>query len=322
MRVVITGASGFVGNGLAEYLRKHPNALGRPISKLVLADLPGEGTNEGLEDGDRTEWHCGDLTDTVYLDSLLKEPVDCLFHLGSVPGALAERRPELGWSVNLLAPMALAERLARQGREGGRVSLVVFASSIAVYGPLGPSPVSEDFVPRPAISYGAHKLMTEIVLADLSRRGEIDARCVRLPGIVARPVSESGHGSAFMSLLFRKAAGGEAYICPVSRKAMGWWMSLTACVENLVRAAKVEAADLPPSRVWQLPVLHADVEEIVTALADRFGPKSTSGFSFERNEAVEALFGRFPRLSTPRANAAGFVSDADPDTLVANVFEG
>ncbi len=61
MRVVITGASGFVGHGLARFLCSHPGALGRPMSKLVLADLtPGE-TGQGRQGCDGAEWHCGDL---------------------------------------------------------------------------------------------------------------------------------------------------------------------------------------------------------------------------------------------------------------------
>jgi nucleoside-diphosphate-sugar epimerase len=320
MRVVITGAAGFVGSGLARYLCEHPDALGRPISRLVLADLAGNETDQAQQHPNGVEWRFGDLTNAAYLDSLLVEPVDCFFHLASLPGAVAETKPELGWSVNLCAPMALADRLARQGRKSGRAPRIVFASSIAVYGPLGASRANEHQVPHPAMSYGAHKLATEILLADLSRRGDIDARSLRLPGIVARPASESGHGSAFMSMLFHKAAAGEAYVCLVSAEATCWWMSLATCVANLCHAAKLETNAVPLSRIWQLPVLHASVGEILGAIANRLGPESTSRFRFERDEAVEARFGRFPDLAAPDAIAAGFVADAHPRALVTSIF--
>ncbi|MBZ0163119.1 MAG: NAD-dependent epimerase/dehydratase family protein [Notoacmeibacter sp.] len=318
MRVVITGASGFVGNGLARHLCVQPDALGRPISRLVLADLGA--AEASLAGHDIVEWRCGDLTDPAYLDLLLDEPVDCLFHLASLPGSLAEREPDLGWSVNLTAPFELARRLGRQGRLTGRPPRVVFASTIAVYGPLGPESASEYNVARPAISYGAHKLMTEILLADLSRRGEVDARSIRLPGIVARPATESGHGSAFMSLLFYKAATGEPYVCPVAQEATAWWMSLPCCVSNLVHAARLDSARLPARRVWQLPVLHARVGEVVEALGRRYGAGNVGQIAFEPNEAIESLFGRFPPIVTPEALAFGFMADADTDALVAMVM--
>ena len=302
----------------ARYLQRHPGALGRPLSKLILADLARD--DHADADGDLVEWRCGDLADPTYLDFLLADPADCFFHLASVPVSLAERQPELGLSINLLAPIGLAQRLAWQGREGRGVPRVVFASTIAVYGRLGSEPVAEDCEPCPAMSYGAHKLMTEVLLADLSRRGEIDARSLRLPGIVARPAAESGHGSAFMSMLFHKARSGDPYICPVSRHARAWWMSLKTCVANLVHAGSLDPAG-PTFRTWQLPALHASVDEIVAALTRRFGQASTDRFRFEPDAAIETLFGRFPPLETPRAKLANFVMDRDPDTLVANVFD-
>ena len=54
-------------------------------------------------------------------------------------------------------------------------------------------------LPCPAVTYGAHKRMVEIALADHTRRGEMSGISVRLPGIVARPGSATGFGAAFMS---------------------------------------------------------------------------------------------------------------------------
>ena len=320
MRVVITGASGFLGAGLAERLGREPDALGKPVTHLVLAD---RSRSPGLKiEGGKlaVEWRCGDLASAASVDALLADPVDCLFHLASVPGALAESSAEPGWSVNLLAPLALADRLARQGRETGIIPRIVFASSIAVYGPLGPGPVTEEQAVRPAITYGAHKLMTEILLADLSRRGEIDARSLRLPGIVARPPTESGHDSAFMSLVFHKALARQAYVCPVSRDATAWWMSRQTCLDNLIHAMKLGPDGLPGSRCWQLPALHAAIGDILGALEEKLRPECTAGFSFEPDEITMQRFGRYPALETPRALEAGFLRDQDAASLVQQVL--
>ena len=305
--IVITGANGFVGRGLVKRL------LAQSDHTLTLIDqhFDSEPANP------RVQRIAGSFGDATVLDAALKTPVDIVFHLASVPGALAERDPALGYQVNLQATLALAHRLATRPRP----ARLVFASSIAVYGSLGPGDVYEDQPPRPIISYGAHKLMAEIELADLSRRGLLDAVSLRLPGIVARPPSESGHGSAFMSLVMHKIAAAQPYTCPVGPKATAWWMSLPCCVANLHHAATMSTADAPASRVWQLPVLHLSMREVLDALAWRYGPQRRELITFEPDERIEALFGRLPPLHSPAALAAGFRHDQDADRLIVAAMQ-
>ena len=197
----------------------------------------------------------------------------------------------------------------------------MFASSVAVYGALGTEAVHEDQPARPSLSYGAHKLIAEIELADLSRRGSLDAVSLRLPGIVARPPTETGHGSAFMSLVMHKIAAGQPYVCPVGPRATAWWMSLRCCVDNLLHAATMSTADAPASRVWQLPVLHLSMREVLDALTWRYGPQRRELISFAPNDRIEALFGRMSPLHTPAALAAGFRHDEDADQLIVAALQ-
>lgn len=301
MTILVTGAGGFVAQGLVA-------ALHAGGADLLLTDR-FEGTGPG-------RWLPGDLADPAHLDALAAHPVEAVFHLASVPGSLAERNPDLGRSVNLLAPEALFHRLA----EYGNAPRVVFASSVAVYGSLPDGPVTEDRRPSPELSYGAHKWMTEILLADMSRRGVVDAVSLRLPGIIARPPLETGHGSAFMSQIFHKAASAGAYVCPVRPAATCWWMSRAACVANLLHAARMDTAGLETSRVVQLPVLHASVAEVLDALRQTFGADALAGITHAPDERIEGLFGRLPPLSVPNALEAGFVPDKDLKTLIENAL--
>lgn len=315
MRVVVTGASGFVGDGLARRLADNRGALGVFVDELILADRSAS----DLPLPAFARWLCGDLTEPTYLDALLRKPVDVVFHLASMPGAAAEKRPDGGEAINLTAPAGIARRLARQA-DRHALPRIVFASTIAVYGALPATSFREDVLPQPAMSYGTHKLMTEFHLADLSRRGAVDARSVRLPGIVARPATETGHGSAFMSQVFHKASAGQPYVCPVDPGSASWWMSRRVCVENLLHAARLRRDALPPSRVWQLPALHARIRDVVSALGRRLGPDAVRGITYAPDPAIERLFAGMPPLNPSRALAAGFVADADVDKLVDNVI--
>ncbi|NRR31678.1 NAD-dependent epimerase/dehydratase family protein [Oxalobacteraceae bacterium] len=308
--ILITGANGFVGRALALRLLEQPGHTLTLVDRAFV-DAPDFGPATLLQ---------GAFDDPRILEAALATPVDTVFHLASVPGGLAERQYAPGYQVNLQATMTLAHRLAGQSRAARPPIRLVFASSVAVYGPLTGAAIHEDQAPRPAMSYGAHKLMAEIALADLSRRGELDTVSLRLPGIVARPPGESGHGSAFMSLVMHNMAAGLPYACPVSPAATSWWMSLPCCVENLLHAAGMDTSTAPPARTWQLPVLQLSMEALLQALERRFGADRRRLISHLPDDAIETLFGRCPPLHTPAAIAAGFRHDIDADRLVASAL--
>jgi len=326
MHVLITGADGFVGAALVRRLLQVPptgagqGGAGPGDIRLTLVDRhfrqgpPGPGHRH----------YTGSFADPALLQSLSDDPPQQVFHLASMPGALAEREPEAGLQANLLATVQLLEHLAgltRQGRQG-RTSppRVVLASSVAVYGALGPEPVTEQQLPQPELSYGAHKWMSELLLADFSRRGELCGCSLRLPGIVARPATESGHGSAFMSQIFHALREGRPYECPVSPEASAWWMSLDACLDNLLHAASLSASAMPASRCWQLPVLCLPVASVIEATAQHLGRPAAALIQHRPDIRIEALFGRQPPLLTPLAEAAGFVHDGSVQGLVARVL--
>lgn len=309
--VIVTGAAGFVGQALAARLLDDPS-----LETLTVADRRLDPEAVPWLRDDRVRAVEGDLTDPRVLGALMARPVDQLYHLASVAGALAEQNPELGLAVNLHACVALLHGLARR-RAGEPPPRVVFASSIAVYGALAPDIVLDEETPcRPALSYGTHKRMVELLLADLTRRGEIDGLSLRLPGIVARPAAPTGHGSAFMSDLIRRGLAGEPYECPVTPSARCWWMSLPACLDNLIHAASIEPHRLPAHRAIQLPVLVATVGEVAEAIARRV-PAVRARLTWKPDERTEQLFGRLPALATPQARALGFTDDGDLERLVS-----
>lgn len=326
MHVLVTGAGGFVGQALVQRLLDDGAASPRPLTLLTAIDQRFGPAAEAWRANPRVRLLEGDFADAALLDTALAMPPDKVFHLASVPGSLAEREPALGLQVNLLAPITLLQRLATLA-DAGRCAppRVVFASSIAVYGDFGSAArkdarVDESCPSRPMLSYGAHKRMTEILLADLSRRGQLDGLSLRLPGIVARPLSPTGHGSAFMSDLIRCLGAGQPYTCPVSAAAQAWWMSLPCCIANLLHAARLPAAELaaqaPPDRAVQLPVITASVGQVVAAIEAALG--SRCDVAYRPDERTEALFGRLPGLDTPLARRLGFSDDGGLDALVRN----
>lgn len=312
LRVLVTGANGFLGQLLVKRLLAAGSLRGQAIGTLLLLDM----NLEGIAADPRLRLHPGSVTDPALLRRVLADGIDVVFHLVSIAGGAAERQYELGYEVNLQASLELLQQL----RNRARPPVLVFASSVAVYGADLPPRLDEQAPAQPQLSYGAHKRMVEIALSDLARRGEVDGRALRLPGIVARPQAGQGLRSAFMSELMRCVAAGQPYQCPVSAAATAWWMSARCCVNNLLRAAELPLAHDAP-RVWQLPVLHLSIGQVVDALAERFGEASRALVSYHPDAQLEAQFGRQPPLKTPQARALGLRHDGSATALVRNALE-
>jgi nucleoside-diphosphate-sugar epimerase len=301
--VLVTGAGGFVGRALARRLAEGVSG------RLVLCDRSLEQAPGGAELIE------GDLGDPAVMDRALANEPDVVLHLASTPSAASERDPALSRRVNLDVSLSLLDRLAARERP---VKLV-YVSSIAALGSHLPAVVDDETLPRPALTYGAHKLMVETALADWTRRGRIHGLGLRLPGIVARPPADGGFGSAFWSDVFHAVGEGRDYDCPAGPDAVGWLMSLSRCVDNLVQAAELEPERM--SGTVNLPALSVRLGDLVEAIADETGgPAST--VRWRPDPGIMKNFGAYPPLRAPAAEALGLRHDGDVAALVANALAG
>jgi D-erythronate 2-dehydrogenase len=300
MRVLLTGAAGFLGRALLRTL-----ASRSPDDEITAMDLMAPSSKAAM--AGRISWLSGAVDDREVMAKAGLQDFDVIYHLVSVPGALAEREPALGRRVNLDATLDLFDRLAASSRR----PRVVYASSVAVYGDMDGQSIGAHSPTRPTSTYGAHKRMAEMALADHSRRGGLSGIALRLPGLIARPGKATGFGSAFMSELPRAYAAAEPYVCPVSEQATAWWMSAACAASNLARAASIDLCG-----DFQLPALRLSVAEIVDALSDLFGPDRRALISFNPDQRIEALFGRYPDLATAREETLGFAHDGTPTKLI------
>lgn len=309
--IVVTGAQGFVGQALVKRLL-NAGFDGCAVSRLTLLDLHFDTAASDA----RVVQLSGSIADPALRAQAYADPVDAVFHLASIPGGAAEKNYALGRSINLDATLGLLEDLRMQARP----PRFVFASTIAVYGEQLPATVDEATLPAPALTYGTHKLIGEALVADASRLGWVQGCSLRLPGVVARPGDGAGMMSAFMSQLFWKLAAGEALSVPVSADGVAWWISVGACVDNLLRAATVEPGRFNARRVYQMPVLRLTVGEVVEALAARFGTDRKALVRYAPDPFIERLFASYPPLLTPEAETLGLRHDGNVDDLITGAM--
>src|SRR5690606_25020667 len=113
MRVLITGANGYIGRALAERLCALPGVPGHgALEQLTLCDL----AFDAAPADPRVRQGAGDFADPATLAAITDPPPDLVFHLACVASGRAELEFELGLRVNLEGSLRLLERLRRQGR--------------------------------------------------------------------------------------------------------------------------------------------------------------------------------------------------------------
>lgn len=295
MRLAIIGAGGFVGQRVAALAR-------RRVSGLVLNDL------EPLPEVAGAVAVQGSFADPD-VRTRVCDGVDAVIHLAAILGGAAEGNPALARRINVDATLDLFDHLRAQNP----ATRVVFASTIAVFGKPMPDPVTDATPTAPSMLYGVQKLMIEVALSHLARRGWLDGISLRPSGVMARDGADAGLKSAFMSRLFWCVARGEDITLPVAEDSRTWLTSIDTVAANFLHAAT--APDLGPDRALTLPALSLTFGELVAALRRRY-PGSASRITFVPDPAVVALFGSYPRLETTGADALGFHRDSDADALV------
>jgi nucleoside-diphosphate-sugar epimerase len=299
--ILITGGAGFIGQALVSALLAADSSLSVTLTDVVQPPVPA-----GQES--RVTSLKADLTDPSAVASLLDRRFAAAYVLHGLMSGGAEANLDLGLRVNVDSVRVILDRL-RSSHPG---TVVVFASSCAVYGKA--DPVRElETLPQPKSSYGAEKLIVELLLNDYSRRGLLDGRIVRLPTVIVRPGAPSAAASSFASGIVRESLQGVKNVLPVARDLEMWVCSPATVVKNLVKIKDVPAEKLGGTRIVNLPGITVTVQEILDAL-EQVGGKEALGYLEEkRDPTIEAIVGSWPaRFDVSRAYGLGL----DPDGRV------
>ena len=173
MKVIVTGAAGFIGSHTAERL----HALGHEVIGL---DNYSDYYDPGLKRQNAAdlaqlgiEVHHFDLR-TDDLSALLTQDVEAIFHFAAQPGIAASSTFEHYYSNNVWATQRLLDHI--QSLESTPFFVNIATSSI--YGLF--ATMTEDQAPEPASWYGVTKLAAEQLVLAQVRRGLLKGTSLRL----------------------------------------------------------------------------------------------------------------------------------------------
>jgi nucleoside-diphosphate-sugar epimerase len=308
IKIMITGAAGFLGQCLARALLTSSNAPA--FDELMLVDVvaPPRPNNDR-----RVRYEVADLTIPGTIEALLEMQTDILFHLAVVMGGKAEADFELGIKVNFDITRHLLEAIRRQNR----IIKFIFTSSLAVYGGELPSVITYMTAVNPQSSYGTQKARCELLINEYTRKGFIDGRILRLPIVSVRLGGPFQAFSSFASSIIREPLQGKHAICPVNPDLSLWLSSPNTVIDNLLHAATLPGTAFGSSRTVNLPGITVTVREMIDALTDIAGADTASLIRFEHNEVIDRLVASWPRsFNTQRALAMGFRADHQIHDLI------
>ncbi|RAP40191.1 NAD-dependent dehydratase [Rhodovulum viride] len=310
MKVLILGAGGFLGGRLARALARRGTLRGRPITGLALADLAPPPVPEAPFPVESLKI---DIADPASVAAGIAPGTDVIFHLAAIVSAHAEEDLDAGMAVNMAGSLNVFQRC----RALGSCPVLVFASSIAVYGGAVPDPLTDATFLNPQTSYGTQKAVAELLLNDYSRRGLVDGRGLRLPSISVRPGRPNRAASAFMSGIFREPLSGQEAICPVGPDFAHFYLGPRRCVENLIRAAELEAAALGQNRCMTMPGRRWTIGQMIAAMTEVAGAAPARLIRWEPQPEVERIVsGWRDDIRADRALALGLTAD---DSFADNI---
>ena len=320
VNVVITGGGGFLGSRLA-----------RELLAAGSLDVAGEGVQElsgitlidqvpappDLAADDRVTAIRGDLGELLAAEVSPLTGADVIFHLAAAVSGECEADFDLGIRANLHPTQALLA----SARALGTSPVVVFSSSLAVFGnsadhPL-PEVVEDQTLPNPQTSYGAQKVVGEQLVADYTRKGFLRGRALRLVSVSVRPGRPNGAASGFMSGVIREPLAGQRTTCPVDPATEVALASPAKAIAGLLCAATAAEAAWGGRSAVTLPALTVSISEMVAAMTRVAGPEPGTLIDWKPDPVVAEIVATWPaRVRSERAARLGLTPDPDYDSVI------
>jgi nucleoside-diphosphate-sugar epimerase len=310
MQVTILGGGGFLGRRLAARLAAEGAVGGQPITGLTLFDLRAPAP---LDAPFPVRLLGGDVADVPSVAAAIPPGTGLVVHLAAVVSAQAEADYGLGIRVNIAGTQAVIEAC----RLLPTPPRAVFTSSVASFDGGQAAMVPDDGRQMPTNSYGAQKAIGELLLADATRRGFLDAVSIRLPTVMVRPGRPNRAASSFVSAVLREPLLGLPGQYPVAEDFRLWVCSPRRAVDWLLHACAMDTAPLGRDRGINPPGLSASIAEMLAALERVAGPEARARAARVPDAEVEAIVAGWPAaFAAMRAPGLGFAPSEPLEAII------
>lgn len=313
--ILITGGAGFLGPILASKL------LENSANRVVLTDLKAPAPPARFSSSKRCVCVGADLTvgDEITRLLAINPRWDAIFIFHGIMSVGCEANPALSTKVNIEATQALLTAVSKLPN-GEKKPRVIYASTQAVYGPpyTTSGTITDDTPATPIGVYGTHKLMMEVFINDLHRRGLLDAFSVRLPTVTVRPGAPSRSAASFLSGMVREPMAGQECIMPIDDYAARQVIcSPRVMIENFIHVMEAPSEAMPAHmRAVYMPGISVTVGDMVKAVGRVCGEDKLALLKVEKDAEAERLLKSWPQTSDfGNAKRLGLVFDSSCEQI-------
>lgn len=294
--VLITGASGEIGQSLVKYLSKDG------VFDIIATDLRHA---DAQTESRCKRFYIGDIRDNPFVEEL--EENHCfsrIFHLAGLLSSSGEKNPALAHEVNVNGSLSMMRIANKHGARLGQPVRFIFTSSIAVYGIVPGddtiTPVTERNFLTPATMYGINKLYIEQYGKYFSRFTPpgnpggvpLDFRCVRFPGLISAETLPTGGTTDYGPEMLHAAAKGEPYVCYVRPDSKLPFMVMRDAINGLRKLADAEPETVK-QRIYNLTSFSVTAEEITAKVQAAF---ENAQITYEPVAARQRIVDSWPRI--------------------------
>ena len=307
--ILVTGGLGQIGSELVVALRQRYGDETIIVSDIRMppAGAPaGPGPHEHLD--------CNDLGQLA--EMVRRYDVGTVYHLAALLSATAEAKPQVAWNLNVGSLYNVLE-VARQYR-----CRVFFPSSIGAFGPTTPSVRTPQVtIQRPTTIYGITKVAGELLCDYYAQRFGVDARGLRLPGLISHVAPPGGGTTDYAVEMFYQAVRYRHYTCFLAAETRLDMMYMPDAIRGMI--ALMEASDGARLRfrnaynVTAMSVTPAEIAEEITKHIPQFA------IDYQVDPVRQAIAESWPRSLDDAAARAdwGWSPEFDLAAMTTDMLE-
>ncbi len=307
-RILVTGALGQIGAELVPALRRR-HGRQRVVASDVRMPAAGGATSEG-------PFEHLDCTNLPQIQEVVRRhEVGAVYHLAAVLSAVAEDKPQAAWHLN----MGGLYRVLEVARQYG--AAVFFPSSIGAFGPTTPPErTPQDTIQRPVTMYGVTKVAAEPLCDYYARRFAVDARGLRLPGLISSVAPPGGGTTDWAVDIFHQALRTRHYTCYLGPDTRLDMMYMADAIEAIMAVMEADPAGLVHRNAFNVTAMNFTPDELAAEIA-----KHIPGFAidYEVDPVRQAIADSWPRAIDDSAARAewGWSPRYDLEAMTRDMLE-